>query len=554
MYGLVILGVMVRVVLFVSMFLSLLSMRQVFAQSNVGYNTVTFPNIQANHIHRMFSQTPASSSNNCQVLELDDAGVKTYKYEFEQSYSGNFSFAHSWWFPEPGAWSVVGLGPTIDHYVLFSGSISSERVKRDLYKKKLPLRKRELDKWQVGDSAFWNSEGGATLSAATGISPFYAGVSFTVKGSWANYVEKVGENKVFVSLISRRVMSISPAVGVYIVGAAFDHLRDHFKFKSYEVEIIDDEHEIAYRKFLRGNEQELINLVKSGSKSITPIEVGVSNSRSNTYAASLAVPFFPIISWRLARSKGHGSENAVADWGSEREKFSYDDNWFHTYRFFNLDFRRSYEVQLTDQLLRHSDDSSVHGQDLSLTYTYEADHGKVKRLLRQIKRFRKNTGLISSCIISKIDDRAKIGYHQVQSKLKLGKLFIDQFYNSIKEQNLKNVLLTKIDTILSDADSLSILCKKERNQPRCIGKLRKRFLRHLEKMLSNYDKLDLSSRKQKAEFIHHFVSKAKDSALVSLLMHELASECGGEVRVNVHGENIKKIEFYNKAGYSDRCL
>ena len=84
-----------------------------FAQSGPDYGTtLTTPYIEANHLTRIINQdlNPQNNSD-CTNIEITEDNTSGFYLEHEKAYAGNFSWAHAWWFSNPGAWTVIGLGP-----------------------------------------------------------------------------------------------------------------------------------------------------------------------------------------------------------------------------------------------------------------------------------------------------------------------------------------------------------------------------------------------------------------------------------------------------------
>tara|TARA_R110000868_G_scaffold154736_1_gene380910 strand:+ start:27817 stop:29472 length:1656 start_codon:yes stop_codon:yes gene_type:complete len=526
----------------------LVGLSSTYAQNPI-YSSSTSTYLEGSHFHRIISLTPnLDSKSDCPLIGQEVNEKDGYYMEIEKSYSGSFMSSHSWWFPEQTQWAVAGLGPTASRYVMFMGTALGEDAIKNFKKKKIPLRKDELDEWQKGDAVFWNSEGGVAVGLGTGISPFHIGTKYTVKGSWAHYVEKTGPNKVFVSLINRRVQSISVSGGILYLGGGVDSIKEKIKSRSYEIEIVDEAHEIAYRKFLKGDEDALIELIDNGSENVTPIEVIESKKMARELAAGMANPIFPVLSWRVSNSSSRQMEHGEASWGTVRDKFWGVYSWQAKYRAIVLDFRKYKQFMAGTQLAKQPNYDNGGFDDVqtyfgSLEYIFEADHGREGRVNNQFDNFIETTGLHQYCI-NVPDIESTLRYHNINHKIDFSGSFIKRLIESSKQGLVESAMQAKSGEIILKMinENQKAACGKS-DIEKCSAKLANqadKAIASLAKELEDLGQTQLNSLDMGKAF-SLVGRKVSSNPLLYRLFYEEGKKCGMDVHFEVSGRKLTRM-------------
>lgn len=525
------------------------------------YGNSTSPYLEANFFHRVISLTPNKSGvEGCPVIEQEIDEADGFYIEVEKSFGGSFQNAHSWWFPDLSQWAVVGLGPKANHYVIFFGKSFGEDAVKKFKDRKLPIKKEELDQWNQGDAVFWNSEGGAVVGVGTGISPFHIGSNYNIRGSWANYVEKTGENKVFVSLINRTVQSVSVSAGVLYTGGGIDWVKDNLKSRSYEVALVDEAHERAYREFLRGDERPLQALLEAKSEHVTPIEVINGRKLTREIAFGISNPVFPILSWRVNSNRFGQGEHGEASWGTVRDKFWGGYSWQKKYRALHLDFRRFKQFKAGTQVAQEPDWNGGTIEKIkhfaSLEYIFEADHGRETRLENQFENFLETTGLYQYCI--QIPDfKRSLKYHGVKHNIEFADSFVKRLIGLSKTGELTNYLERKGIALIPQLieENQRIACGKK-NAEKCQEKLEKSFAKHLEDVQTRLDEL-ATVEFNSMEMAKTFAKLGKEivsSPVMYRLFFEEGKKCGMESSFEVSGQRISQYRKDETFAASDSCF
>lgn len=493
------------------------------------YSSSGVPYIEGNRFTKVTSLTPNTSNDNCIVLSMDTDSSDGYSVQVETTYGGSYSLAHSWWFPEPGAWSVVGLAPVYGKYILFMGKSFSKDPVKDFKRRQIPLKKLEISKWIKGDAVFWNSEGGAILGVGAGISPVHLGANITVKGSWAHYVEKTGDNKVFVSLINRNIKSLTLSAGVLYAGLSEDFIRAKAKTKSYEVELVDEDHEFAYRMFLKGNDSFLLKLIEEGSNSIEAIETTSYNTNSINNNLGVATPYIPIISWSSSRNRIEEVLEGSTSWDTDRSRHSSKYERTRNFRFFHLNSYRLNQLDFFHEVKEENDyenNTRKRSEEyfLELNYLYEASFGKFGKLKRQFEKMNKVVGFGDRCIDGSNINR-KLGYTILQNKLKFTSRVAKFISQLIKEKSFSTFLIKFTDSFYSKKLKLDI----ER-----INKIEQKD-DHLRILVAKIGKI---------------ITRNPE---LYQLMYKLGQKCGMQSSFEVGGQYITKYIKSDLYEYSSNC-
>lgn len=527
----------------------------IYSSSNSTY-------IEGSHFHRVISLTPNPySESSCPEITQEVDETDGYSMQVEKSYSGSFMMAHSWWFPDLSQWAVVGVGPTASRYVIFMGNALGDNAIKKFKDKKIPLKKEELDQWQEGDAVFWNSEGGVAVSAGTGISPLHIGTKYTVKGSWAHYVEKTGPQKVFASMVNRSVQSVSLSGGILYLGAGIDLIKEKIKSRSYEIELVDTEHIIAYREFLRGDEDSLLTLIQKGSDKITPIEVIKSKKYSNDFAIGAATPLFPIISWRVSRNNSRQVEHGEASWGTIRNKYWGVYSWQTKYRAIVLDFRK-YKQFLAGTQTAKVPNYDIGGLDEvqtyfgSLEYIFEADHGREGRLENQFNNFLQATGLYQYCI--KVPDIERtLRYHNISHKIDFSQTFIKRLIEVSAQKTASLAIEKNISATVSSmiSDNKKEACGNELVED-CQFKLEQKAQKDLKKLTPKLDQLgDAQINSLEMAKAFSLVGRVlSHSPVLYRLFYEEGKACGMTVKLEVSGRRLTKLVKNESFEESEDCF
>lgn len=527
------------------------------------YGSATTPYIEASRFDRVSSLTRNNDvdENGCYTLNTETDIADGHRVRVEKSYSGNYMYTHSLWFPNPGIWSAVGLGPTLNRYVLFFGTAFGENGVREFKGRTLPFDSNNLSKWNVGDAVFWNSEGGAILGLGSGMSPLNLGTNLTVKGSWAQYVEKTGENKVFVSLIKRKIRTVSISAGVLYAGASLEKIKEKLKSRSYEVEFIDQAHFDAYTAFLRGDESKLKSLIAEGSTSIEPIEVISTLKYATERAIGIATPIVPIISWRNSRRSSSSYTHGEASWGTVRDEYLAEYVWQRNTRILHLDYLRESKFLAGKQVAIENDyenggKKTTEKYIFELNYKYESDHGKDNRLRSQLYRFKGKTGMYNVCVnIPNIVNR--VGYNTINQKAVFSEAFTKTLLNKLKDKSLGEVLISKADKIVTTllAEDERYACgRKDYNS--CYESFKSWYLKSVSYLVNgykNYVNSDFNSI-QGSNYLSYLGKTVVNNPILYRALIEEGKLCGMELTFEISGRNISMIEKKDVFTESNGCF
>ena len=263
-------------------------------------------------LDQVVNQTPVRDGA-CPEVDTDRYrdGFRT---AMQTSFYGNVSASISRWFPHPELWASFSVGPMVNNFGIISSNITSLSQVQAEKAKKLPLTVQELSKWKVKDSAYWESQGGLAFYMGAGIDPVSVGVFAVATGGWANYLEKTGEDKVYVERAKKYVKSVDVGGGVSLLSVGAETEVEKANGFNYEFTLNNSAAQEAFERFMAGDTTkayELSQIEGSGAKKIADTSL---TKFGRSFGVSLSTPFIPVISLRSSTGKDYNHEEELSIW------------------------------------------------------------------------------------------------------------------------------------------------------------------------------------------------------------------------------------------------
>lgn len=422
-----------------------------------------------------------TSNSNCINIELNEKGP--FQYNIVKSYSVSLGIGQSFWFPDAGQWAVIGLAPNKSSYVSFFGVADTKDKLDSVKSRKLPKNHQKLDGWIKGDAAFWDSAGGVAFNIGTGIVPFHAGTTFVAKGSWSHYVEKTGDNTVYVGVTKRKIRNISLSAGVSYLGASATKISESADGLSYELDLSTPEVQEAYNDLVKGKFTTVQDLESQEHPGVTKIADISKFKKGYTNSFGSGTPYMPLISFSSNRERSYEGELQEFAWEASDDLHQGIYAKEFRYRIIGLHHKSRMSFHGGEELKKSMDwDTGNQIEKLNsfakFNYHYEADFGRDNKLSRAISKFFKRTNLEDFVCVNIPDIDDSLSYHQIKLDIEwsdsMTKSFIKDGLNwseiskTFKSKDRK--ILKKIQKLQSE---LSLSNKKEdiANSWSKIGKL-----------------------------------------------------------------------------------
>ncbi|WP_413586694.1 hypothetical protein [Bdellovibrio sp. HCB274] len=264
-------------------------------------------------LNQIVNNTPTKNVM-CPTLEVDSALTTDYKVALQNSFYANATGSIGKWFPKNEVWAAFSMGPMVNNFGITFGKVRTLKELENEKRKKLPTTVRELNKWDVKDSAYWESQGGVSFYLGTGTEPISVGVFAVATGGWANYLEKTAPTKVYVERAKKYVKMINVGAGAFYTSVGADAVIEKAKGFNYEFDISRPENAEAFERFMAGETTKAYDLSRIEGSGVVKIADTTLSKFGKSFGVSLSTPFIPIISLRGSQGKDYNHEEELSVW------------------------------------------------------------------------------------------------------------------------------------------------------------------------------------------------------------------------------------------------
>ncbi|XGC79509.1 hypothetical protein ACES2L_09235 [Bdellovibrio bacteriovorus] len=384
------------------------------AKANDSYSTGNGWSLNYDWLNQIVNRTPVSAGH-CPTLGVDVYGGG-YRVSVQTSFYGSVSGSISKWFPKNEIWSSLAIGPMINNFGIITSNVASYNEIEKVQAKKLPLTAAELAKWQVKDSAYWESQGGVSFYLGSGIDPIHVGAFGVVSGGWANYLEKTGKDAVYVERSKKYIKSISLGGGAFYVSANAEAVYESGKGFNYEFVLNTAQNQEAFERFMAGDTTLAYELSKIENSGVTKFSDTSMYKFGKSYGLSISTPYIPVISLKASTGKDYNHEEEISVWDEAIVKDYGVYTKKSSSRLLGLHANKatSFKGGITKTEIGTTNEVStkLYGQ---FKFAYQSDWGQEGRLGSQVEHALRISGLASEPETCVVVPRLKktLGYNQV---------------------------------------------------------------------------------------------------------------------------------------------
>lgn len=507
------------------------------------------------------TETPKGA---CPVLEVD-----TYKGGFklalEKSFYGSIGASASKWFPANTQWASVGVSPVLNTFGILFTEVENEDQISEAKKKNLPKTAEELESWNVSDAAYWESQGGVSLYVGTGIDPVNVGVFAVVTGGWTNYLQKTGNNKVYVERAKKNIKSISFGAGISYPNISLEKVAEAASGSSFEFVLDSNEAVEAFERYMAGDTTKADELSKFSDRGVLKIANNSQRKLTNARSFGVATPFVPVLSFKASVEKSYDrtEENTVWDEDTIKDTGIYTKQ--RNTRIFNKHFKLSRSFMggrtFVDVPAKEGRkiEEKVYG---NLKYSYMSDWGQERRLRKYISKAKALTGLAEETCTRVPSLENSLGFNQVVLEVNMSDEYMRQIMNS---QKSGSKLLDKIKAsalAYQSNKALGDICENQdddevqdandtcvNNTPAKIEAIFSKINEHASKMESTF----ATDKKEFAKNVAKLGEQIWKSPFVFKAFFEKGKACGQEFKFEVSGKRISRHVVDQKWIASDAC-
>ncbi len=514
-------------------------------------------------MNAVVNKTPVAPAA-CPEINTDIYG-SGFQVTLRRSFYGTASATGSRWFPSTSIWSSVGVGPIKNDFSITSGNINKLNELEAEKQKNLPTSYEEVSKWKVGDSAYWESEGGVSLYVGAGIAPVDIGLFAVATGGWVNYFQKTGPNRVYVEVQKKKIRSVNFGVGVGRPNVSID--RDFESQKGYAYEfVLDNQTSIeAFERFMAGDmtkAQELTKVEKSGVNKISNLTESYS---SWARGFLVSTPFVPVLSFKanvtqsddVTEEKSVWDEDTLKDTGAyvkQRDVFVAGIAENET-----KSFMGGKVVKEAPSLAGRVHTETLFG---NFKYAFQSNFGQEKHLRRYINKVKGLTGLVDETCATVPAFQDSLGFNQVVLEVNWSDDYVQELVGLRNSKSPSNLLQKiKASALNYQADkSFTDLCTKTQtdgdvNNNDCaqnsIDAVNASFAK-LESY-SNDMKKNFNDKKEFARLVTNFGQEIWKTPAVFKAFYERGKLCGQDFRFEVSGQRLTRYVNSHKYTYSAAC-
>ena len=502
-------------------------------------------------ITRIFNQTPHNKKNNDDELDLNHSQngflvqqVKTIMLGFGANTTFFFSNAS-------GLQNLVnfsiGLIPTKEKTSLFNYFVEN---KEDIYtnKRKVPFKSEMLENWKVGDNVLFKSSGGAIFVASAGIPFVRVGTTIAVFGSWMYYLEKMGNNKVYINATNVTTKAALAFTNTFTVNAVDNYIKDIGIGHSFEVDLSDFKAARAYEDMLKGNLVPMQEMAKDDKN------LAVINVESNDYKISgnMKSFIFDISLAKFTSSKANYYSLANAHFlrsgvKIENEYGIYSREILGRTLTKHKNRIKSFYGGITKVTDQEKKLISIDNK-IQFSWNFEKDHFEKKALDHAIDEIIQDTGL--DFLKIKTPDTEKLGYVRISLKAEAD-MFFTRAINGINKEfiffNIQKNMLLMIENYFKDDNDKNQLCNFTEIVFSCKNKYTQESITALTKIKELSNRLNINEKNNKnftqayaeiGEFVwtNQFIFKA---------ILEQMKTCGSKIIYEISGEKISDYKTEN---------
>lgn len=498
----------------------------------------------------------------CPLLELDN-NQNGFKVARKKSFYGSLGVSGSKWFPHDEIWASVGIAPVVNSFGIYFSEIENLDNMTEERQKKLPQTAKEVEKWKVSDSAYWESQGGVSFYLGAGIFPFEAGIFTIATGGWANYLQKTGPNKVYVEMAKKNIKSISFGVGVSYPNISVEKVKESSAGFAYQFTLDNEESIESFERFMAGDMTKAQELSKDQSSGVVKISQMSEDRIGLSKGWGISLPFIPLLSFKASKENAydHFEENSVWD-----EKIVKDIGIYVKQR----------NTRLLDKKVRESRSfvggkiltdipNESEGRNISenlygnFKYNYQSNWGQETRLRKYIERAKFFTGLSEETCVHIPATKHSLKFNQVILDVKFSDSYMRQIIGLGENGNLIIEKIRSLAKHYQSQNSINELC----NDPENSNELSCKFNSEssLEASFEKIEKYALSmkntyqdKRKDFSRNMSKFGEEIWKSPYIFKAFYEVGKDCGLSLHYEVSGQRVSRHLVNKTFDYNESCL
>ena len=510
----------------------------------------------------VINKTPVKAAA-CPEIDTDIYG-SGFQVALQKAFYLSLSAAGARWFPHVGAWASVGIGPIKNNFGIFFSDINKLSELSEEKEKHVPDSYEEINRWKMGDRAYWESQGGVGLYIGAGISPVDVGVFAVATGGWVHFVQKTGPTKVYVELAKKNVKSLNLSGGI-IAHAGIEKEFDKSKGFAYEFNLDNQDSIEAYERFMAGDVTKAQELSKFTNSGVNKISDTTDFETSFARSVGLATPFFPIFSFKASTATSYDHSEEASVWNEESIK---DTGMYEKQRNLRIGNAQIKESRSFAGGKKTFDapgaTGSVHTETLfgNFKYNYQSNWGQERRLRKYIARAKALTGLVAEtcATVPAFDD--SLGFNQVLLQVNWSDAYVKKIVGLDGNKSNANFLASVKNMALNyqeDKDNNSTLCNVIDNDgvddtctnstPDEINGIFKNLQGFAAQMNKSYGK----DNKEFAKNMVKFGQEIWKSPYVFKAFYEKGKVCGQDFTFEVSGQRLTRHSYNLKFAPTDAC-
>lgn len=511
-------------------------------------------------LNAVVNQTPVEPSA-CPEINTDIYGAG-FKVALQRSFYGTATLTGSRWFPKSEIWASVGVGPVYNSFGIIFGNIQNISELPAEKEKRLPDNYEEIKSWKVTDSAYWESQGGASFYLGTGITPIDIGVFAVATGGWVNYLQKTGPNRVYVEMSRKKIKSVSFGVGVNRPNISIEKVFENSNGFAFEF-ILDNQESIeAFERFMAGDMTKAQDLSKRKTTGVNKISDLSAFKNGLTRSFGLATPFIPFLSYKKSseRAYDHSEENSVWD-----ESLVKDTGIFVKQRNHFLVGQQLKEVRsftggkVTNTSPGLNGKSQTENLFGNFKYAYQSNWGQERRLRKYISKVKALTGLVEETCARVPSFEDSLGFSQVILEVNWSDSYVKELID-LKSKDTK--LLEKIKLLALNEEKNQVsneLCNildNDNYDDTCTQNSSNKVItifKNLEKYSANMKKSYSADKKEFTKNLTKFGEEVWKSPSVFKAFYEKGKVCGQDFKFEISGLRLTRHAVDKKFAYTEDC-
>ena len=454
------------------------------------------------------------------------------------------------------AWSKfgipVGVSAIKDAKTTFIKYVDDLRDEKET-SYKIPFSAQELNDLKVGESVFYETEGGIVFGGAAGYGPLAAiGTTYVTQGGFRYFIEKEGCDTVKLQIMKDKINSAAVYAGNILTSISAEKLKDLSSGFSFRIYIGDKNAAHAYEEALKGDLTLLQNLAAdttdSSVQKVQTTEVRIDGSSKKFL---FGLPFM----WRKTET-GQYVEASNVDYHED------DTKQVSTYGIFQKENKARLIGKHKEkaetfyggiaELKDNYKGTTTSDYNGAFEWKYENDWGKTWKLRSAISELNNDTGLNEYLQINVPgENQDNLGYIELKAKVELPKIYVD----ALMESSNKNVGLRSLkDEAIKQLDNFCNL--DQQDQRNCVEtnkkKIDEKFIK-ISNSLQTMSKFVKVDPKAFAKAFAGFGEQIWTNQFIFKAVVNKGKTCGLTFTQDISGKRLSYVKKVFKFGPDTNC-